>query len=160
MFGVSSLDEAQTFLILIRRLSMQVNKVTELAVMLGLKVNGGKNKPNPPIMHSLFRVYCAVSTFGSNYCLWSSRVLCHRLCLPGFGDLLTFISADPVKWCPVGSGPSVDSIVGSLQRCLVKVRTLAGTLAIVLAVKKGHCLAGRWTFCPVWDSESSGSGFH
>lgn len=45
MFGVSSLDEAQTFLVLVRRLSMQVNKVTELAVMLGLKVNGGKNRP-------------------------------------------------------------------------------------------------------------------
>lgn len=63
-----------------------------------------------------------------------------RALLTWIWHILAFILADPVKRCPVGSGPSVDSIVGSPQRSFLKVKALAETLNVDLAVKKGHFL--------------------
>ena len=53
-----------------------------------------------------------------------------KLCTPGFGDFLPFLSADPLKLCQVGRGPSVDGHfqVSPEMFDWVQVRALAGLL--------------------------------
>ena len=58
---------------------------------------------------------------------------CHKLCIPGIGDFLSFFSADPFEFCQVEWGLSVDghSQVSTEMLDWVQVRVLAGLIKYI-----------------------------
>jgi hypothetical protein len=57
-------------------------------------------------IQTLYSVLCW-STFGSDYSLESSWVWRYKLGTPVFGEFLPFFSADPLKFCQIGWGASL-----------------------------------------------------
>jgi hypothetical protein len=68
------------------------------------------------------------STFGSDYSLESSWVWLYKIGTPVFGEFLPFFSADPLKVCQVGCGPSLPGYFQVFPEMLdrVQVWALAG----------------------------------
>ena len=100
-----------------------------------------------PIVISIQTIYSVLSwsTFGSDYNLEPSWVWRNKLFTPGFGDVLPFFSADPLKFRHDGWRPSVDrhfEISPEMLDCL-QARALAGPLKEIHRVVPKpllHCL--------------------